>query len=279
MHVSTKKGVRVVSKALGVAACAALFSMAAPVPALAQDSPLAVTAGVDFPSLYYFRGVRQEVDPKLTMQPWIDVGVPLMEGDGAIQSANLNVGSWNSWHTGSSGSGDGGPGFLYETDFYATLGLGFSGFTLATTYTAYTYPSPDFDAIHEIAFRGTVAHMLAPYVLLAQEFAEDDPGTYLELGVGPSFALSDEEGGPTLAVPVKIGLDVNDYYGGDTGYSFFSVGGTVNYPLPEQSWGTWGLRAGLEVLALSDTLEGFNFNGDDFSSTGFIGFGGLTFAF
>jgi hypothetical protein len=47
----------------------------------------------------------------------------------------------------------------------------------------------------------------------------------------------------------------------------------------ETSYGSWSLRGGLEVLALSDTLEEFNFNGDDTSKTGFVGFGGLAFSF
>ena len=49
------------------------------------------------------------------------------------------------------------------------------------------YPSPDIDAIHENAFKGTATHKWAPYGLIAFEFAEDEPGTYLELGVGPTF--------------------------------------------------------------------------------------------
>jgi hypothetical protein len=241
---------------------------------------VALSGGVDFPSLYYFRGWRQEVDPKLTMWPWIDVGAPLFEGQGTLQSASLNVGLWNSWHTGSSGSGEGGPGLFYETDFYATLGLGFEGFSVATTYTAYTYPSPEgVDPIHEIAFKGAVAHMLAPYGLLAFEFAEEEPGTYLELGIGPSFALTAEEGGPSLTIPAKVGFDLKDYYGGDTGFAFFSVGGTVTVPVAETSSGSWSVRGGLEVLALSDTLEAFNFDGEDVSSTGFVGFGGIVFSY
>lgn len=275
MHVSTKSWFRKVAAGAGVATLAGAFTVMTPAPV---DAQVAVSAGVDFPSLYYFRGVRQETDPALTMWPWVDVGIPIMEGDGMIQSATLNIGSWNSIHTGS--NNDAFDGAFYEADIYATLGLGFSGWTLGTTYTAYTYPAPDFDAIHEIAFKGTVSHMLAPYGMIAFEFAEDNPGTYLELGVGPSFALTSEEGGPTLAIPAKIGFDLNDFYGGDSGYGFFSIGGTVTYPLPEQSWGTWGLRFGAEVLALSDTLEFFNVNEDlDTSSTGFVGFGGITFAF
>jgi hypothetical protein len=242
-------------------------------PAQAQ---VGVSGGVDFPTTYYFRGAKQEIDPKLTLQPWVDVGGTLMEGDGALKSASLNVGTWNSLHTGS--NKDDFDGAFYESDLYASLGLAFSGWSLATTYTAYTYPAPEFDAIHEIAVKASVDHMLAPYGMVAFEFAEDDPGTYVELGVGPSFPLTADADGPSLTIPVKLAFDAKDYYGGDTGFAFFSVGGTVTYPLGQTSAGSWGLRAGAEVLMLSDTLEFFNFDGTETSKSGFWGFVGITFS-
>ena len=75
-------------------------------------------------------------------------------GDGGLKSVGLNVGSWNSLHTGSAGC-DGPSGKLwYEGDFYATLGLGFGGgVSLGTTYTAYTSPNNMFSTVKEIAFK------------------------------------------------------------------------------------------------------------------------------
>jgi hypothetical protein len=257
-----------------------------PAPASAQ---VAVGAGVDFPSLYYFRGVRQETDPKLTMQPWVDVGGTLMEGDGALKSVSLNVGSWNSIHTGSNNDEEVYDGSFYESDFYTTLGLGFGAFSLATTYTAYMYPAPEFDTIHEIAFKGSYSHMLAPYALLAIEFDDCDAcskGTYLELGVAPAFPLTDEEGGPTVTVPAKLSFDVNKYYDylwiedGEEGFAFFSVGGVVTYPMGDIGPGSWSLRGGIDLLFLSDVLERGNFKEDgESSSVGFVGFGGISFSF
>jgi hypothetical protein len=252
---------------------------AMPAPASAQ---VAVSGGVDFPSLYYFRGFRQETDPKFTMQPWVDVGGTLMEGDGTLKSVSLNAGSWNSIHTGS--NNDDFDGSFYESDFYATLGLGFGGISVATTYTAYMYPSPDYSTIHEIAIKGSYSHMLAPYALLAFEVGdcEDCPkGTYLELGVAPAFALTDREGGPTLTVPAKLAFDVNDYYTTDeSGFGFFSVGGVITYPVGSIGSGTWSVKGGIDLLFLSDVLEAANFKEDlETSSVGFVGFGGISFAF
>jgi hypothetical protein len=249
-----------------------------PAPAAAQDEmPVSISAGVDIPSLYYFRGFRQEFDPKLTMWPWIDVGASILEeGTGAVKSATLNVGLWNSVHTGSSGSDTAGQSAFYETDFYATLGLGFESFELGTTYTLYASPNDSFDRIHEIAIKGSVSHMLAPYGLIAFEFAEDDPGTYLELGVGPSWPLGEEEGAPTLTVPVKLGFGLKDYYDDGAAFGFFSVGGTVDYPVNEMV----SIRGGVEILSLGEGAEASNVNADfETSKTGFVVFGGIGFAF
>jgi hypothetical protein len=241
-----------------------------PAPAAAQ---VKVTGGVDIPTLYYFRGFRQETDPAFTMQPFVDVGGSLFSGDGSLKSASVNVGSWNSIHTGS--NKDDYDGAFYESDFYATLGLGFSQFNLATTYTAYAYPAPEFDTIHEIAFKGTSTNRWAPYGMIAFEFAEDNPGTYLELGVGPTFPLRDGDGAPTLTIPVRAAFDLKDYYGGDDKFGYFGVGGTVIIPR-----GKWSIKAAVDVLMLGDTLEGANFNQDgDTSQVGFVGLIGIGFAF
>ena len=279
MHAMTTTNDRLVrgfwKACVGALAGAALLT-AAPTPAAAQ---VTVTGGVDFPTLYYFRGARQEVDPKFTMQPFVDVGGSIFAGEGALKSASLNVGSWNSIHTGS--NEDAFDGAFYESDFYATLGLGFNGFTLGTTYTAYMYPaagSDVFPTIHEIAFKGTVANKFAPYGLIAIEVEDgtDNPGTYLELGVGPSFPLTDaDEGAPTLTIPVRVAFDLNDYYAldGDK-FAYFGIGATVVIPR-----GKWSIKLAADVLSLSETLEAFNFDGDDTSKVGFVGLAGLGFAF
>ena len=101
---------RLLRFAIGTALC---FSFAAG-SALAQTPPAApagntgaikLTAGLDFPSTYYFRGIKQEVDPKLTMWPYGDVGITLASDDSGLKSVALNFGVWNSLHTGTSGSG------------------------------------------------------------------------------------------------------------------------------------------------------------------------------
>jgi hypothetical protein len=272
--------------------------------AFAQNDPnpgaLTFTGGLDFPSLYFFRGIRQETDPGLTMWPYGDLGIALHSGDGGVKSVGVNVGVWNSLHTGSSGS-DGISGKLhYEEDFYTTLNLGFGGgITVGTTYMALTSPNQGFATVKELQFKVSKAHWLGPYGFLAFELSDDgqadgghtfggSKGTYLELGVAPSWPLGD--GVATLAVPVKVGFGLSNYYeqlNADNSitsdeFGFFDVGGLVTFPLKgiPSSFGSWNLHAGLDWLTLGDMTRNLNrgTDGEDSSTKVVFLFGiGLTY--
>jgi hypothetical protein len=201
-------------------------------PALAQSADpnpgaVTLTAGIDFPSVYFFRGIRQELDPKFTTFAFGDVGIALFSGDSGLKSTGVNFGVWNSLNTGSSGSGSAGPGPIhYEEDFYASLSLGFGGgVTVTPMFTAYTSPNGFFRTVKEMSFKVAQSSKSAPYGLVAVELGGDDSGqadggyllssggnrgTYAEFGVGPSWALAD--GKASVAIPVKIGLSLSDYY-------------------------------------------------------------------
>ncbi len=205
---------------------------------------------------------------------------PLLGRRRRVKSAAVNFGVWNSLHTGSSGSDGPSEKLHYELDFYTTLSLGFGGgVSLGTTYTAYTSPNNMFQSVKELSFKVSKAHMLAPYGVLAFELGGDEsgqadggqfiggsPGTYLELGVGPSWPLGD--GVATLAVPVKMGLSLGDYYERldengvltDDGFGFFDIGGLVTFPISgvSSNYGAWNFHAGLDFLMLGDTNQALN---------------------
>src|SRR5687767_1660460 len=93
--------------------------------ARAQDADpnpgaITLTTGIDFPSVYFFRGIRQEADPSLTTFAFGDVGISLFSTDTG-QSVSVNFGLWNSLHTGTSGSKVIDNSIHYEEDFYAML--------------------------------------------------------------------------------------------------------------------------------------------------------------
>ena len=254
---------------------------AAPVAAQGSDpntGGMTVTGGYDFVNAYHFRGIPQdEGDFGTIMWPYADLGLALFSGDGGLKSVGLNLGTWNSLHTGAAGL-DGPTGKLwYESDFYATLGVGFGGGTsVGVTYTAYTSPNGLFASVKELGVKFAVddsgslgGAAVKPYILLAKELDDDsgqadgglELGTYLELGVAPGFTASRF----SVAVPVKVGLSVADYYEGASGderFGFFSLAGLVTVPFTSAptALGTWNVHGGVEYLRLGERNQAFGEN-------------------
>jgi len=276
--------VRKNAQALAVATCTTL--MLASTPAWAQDAAaadpnpgaLTITGSLDFLNQYMFRGIQQN-NTGFATWPAFDLGLAAYSGDGGLKSASINFGTWNSLHSGNTGS-DGPSGKLwYESDFYATLGLGFGGGTsFSTTYTAYTSPNSGFTTVKEIMFKfalddsgklGKAA--VKPYIAIAQEFDTDiatgqadggaNAGTYMEIGFAPGYYGISKA---SIAFPIKIGMSLSDYYenpltGEDSTFGFFSIAGIVTAPLgPTTSFGAWNIHGGVEYQALGDTTEFFN---------------------
>ena len=253
---------------------AATFSVAAlcwAIPASAQSSDpntgaITLTANFDFVNAYMFRGIPQD-ESGVIMWPSADLGFAVYSGDGALKSVGVNVGTWNSLHTGDAGLDNQVNGKLwYESDFYATVGFGFGrGTTFGVTYTAYTSPNGLFGTVKELAFKFAVddsgalgAFAVRPYVLLAQELdgqadGGSEEGTYLELGAAPGLTRSRV----SLSIPVKVGLSLGDYYeglDGDETFGYFSVAGIVTVPFTSAptKFGTWNVHGGVEYQRLGE---------------------------
>jgi hypothetical protein len=265
-------GGRVAARWLGVWVLAA--TGLGPPAAWAQGSgdpnpgALTFTGSFDVLNAYFFRGIAQD-DTGVILWPYGDLGWALRSRESGLESVTVNVGLWNSLHTGLTGSD--GPGKLwYEADFYSTLGFGFGGgTTLGVTYTAYTSPNGMFGTVKELSFKfafddsGALGRAaVKPYALLAQELDGQadggaNEGTYLELGLGgPGFSGSSW----SLTVPVRVGLSLGDYYEsltGDDTFGFLSVAGIVTVPLSSAPTkvGTWNIHGGVEYLLLGDRNE------------------------
>ena len=261
---------------------------------------ITLTTGIDFPSVYFFRGIRQEVDPGMTTFAFGDVGLALHSGDGGLKSFGVNFGVWNSLNTGSSGSDVDGQGLHYEEDFYVSASLGFGGgITVTPMFTAYTSPNGLFPTVKELSFKIAHASKFAPYATFAFEMGKDcdavsidcnpsgqadagwalptggSQGSYLELGAAPSFPLGG--GGTTLGVPVKLGMSLSDYYespidGKDNAFGYFDIGALITVPLSSAptKFGTWNLHGGFDYLAFGDTTKAFNIKKGGDSTDGCI---------
>ena len=222
---------------------------------------ITLTTGVDFPSVYFFRGIRQEAEPKFTMFAFGDVGIALGP------RASVNFGVWNSLHTGTSGTDTPDKKSHYEEDFYAMLNLSVGhGLTISPFFTSYTSPNNSFGTVNEFAFKVAHASKFAPYGIVAFELSGQadggsDEGTYAELGAAPSWPLGAR--GITVGIPLKLGFSLGDYYeadGEDNGFGFFDIGAlfTVPFSSAPTKFGTWNLHGGVNFLALGDGTKSFN---------------------
>jgi hypothetical protein len=253
-------------------------------PAWAQDPPpvVVVTGGLDVVNQYNFRGIRQNSEG-VSIWPYIDFGFTPFQGEGGLKAVTVNVGSWNAIHSQINEDDFGTGNKWYESDFYATAGLGFSMASLGFTYTSYTSPADLFSHVKELAVKLGVDDSAAlgrgalkPYVLVAFELTDDAQadggaakGTYLELGVAPGYSGAKA----SLAVPVKIGLSASDYYefgGEDEKFGYFSVAGIVTVPLGAHA----NIHGGAEFQAFGDSVKAYN----DQDTAGIVSIG-LGFAF
>ena len=272
-----------------LAAAGLVAALAAP--AQAQDDPnpgaLTISGAVDFTNAYFFRGIRQDTTKVITW-PYFDLGLALYSGEGGLKSVGVNFGTWNSLHPGDAGS-DGPSGKLwYESDFYATLGLGFGGgVSLGTTWTSYTSPNNMFSTVKEIAFKVSVDDSgrlgkasVHPYALLGFEVDVNrigqgqadgggNAGKYLEIGVAPGYSASRA----SVAVPIKLGLSAGDYYEfctarcsstspvyDDKTFGYFSAAGVVTVPFTSKptKFGSWNVHGGVEYQKYGGTLKDLN---------------------
>jgi uncharacterized protein (TIGR02001 family) len=274
------------------------WAQAAAEPPDPNPGALTITGNIDFLNQYMFRGIRQN-STGMAIWPSFDLGIQTYSGEGGFKSATINIGTWNSLHTGDTGQ-DGPTGKLwYESDFYATLGLGFGGgFSFGTTYTAYTSPNSTFSTVKEIMFKLGVddsaqlgKFSMKPYAIFAFEFdteagtgqadAGENAGKYLELGIAPGYTGYSRA---AIAFPIKLGMSMGDYYeldGEDNKFGYFSIGGIVTVPLGGTGkFGAWNLHFGAEYQKLGDTTAFYNSDDDgDPQHNQFIGSVGFGFSY
>ena len=141
---------------------------------------VSISAGVDWTSAYFFRGIKQETED-LILQPYGELTFKLVDNAGALTSLSLTAGIWNSLHTGPTGSDSptaSDPKLWYELDGYGKLSaVLWEDLTTYVLYTAYLSPNNVFDTVQEVAFGVAYndAKLLGPFalnpsVLVAFEF-------------------------------------------------------------------------------------------------------------
>lgn len=235
----------------------------------APPNPTRVTfvAGVDFPTAYVFRGILQE-DKGFIAQPYVDFGVAVGP------RVSVNIGTWNSPHTGPTGN-------WYEADVYGSATFTAGRFKPGLLFTSYTSPNDRFRTVHELAAVLAVDDSasplpLSPKVVLAFDLshgqADGGPkrGTYLELGVRPGVRLGESL---SVSVPAKLGISLKNYYEGAVSsdrFGYFDLGVIAGVPLKFMDAGAWEVHGGVDMLWLGDNLKTLNRGG--FKPIGVVGF-------
>lgn len=237
---------------LTVAAGAGL--MLAQITQAAEDAPkinsgnVSFSAGVDWYTHYFFRGMLQE-NQGLIIQPYGSATFKVYEGDGPINSVSITGGVWESMHSGPTGTKNlnsnpeanaGDPALLFESDFFGGVSVGFlNDFTAGVLYSAYTSPSGQFSTVQDVAFSlafndakcwegvGLKGFALNPSFQANVEtdgqadmgnkigfggLTDGDKGVYFQFAIAPSFVIVDSKDYPiTLSIPVIVGFG-SDYY-------------------------------------------------------------------
>jgi hypothetical protein len=275
-----------------VPAAAAADAKPAEAPRGPNAGRLSVSAGVDWTSAYFFRGIKQETED-LILQPYGELTFRLVENAGPLTSLSLTAGMWNSLHTGPTGSDSltaSDPKAWYELDGYGKLSaILWEDLTTYVLYTAYLSPNNVFNTVQEVAvgvayndakILGPLA--LNPSVLVAFEFdgqadAGRDKGVYGQIGIAPGYTFFPDSPYPVaVSVPLSAGLSLKDYYefgtGSDDTFGYFSGGATLSVPLafipPE--FGKWLFKGGVMMLYLGDNLKAMN-DGDEVQVIGTLG--------
>ncbi|MEM1013378.1 MAG: hypothetical protein AAGI46_14300 [Planctomycetota bacterium] len=263
--------------------------------------------GVAFTSEYIFRGIDQGAanddgffNGGLIIQPYLELGLPVLVVEEEGLSVSTFVGIWNSFGSEFVNDDGAGPTAWYESDLYTGFGISAAGFDVTLIYTFYTSPNDSFATVEEIG--ASVEYTVSTVSgededaigvdvgLGAGIFFETnntafgpDEGIYLELGATPSTEIEvDGFGEPiTISIPVVAGFSVDDYYvdmaGDNEFFGYFSIAAAAGIPLPFPSqYGSWSLTPSVQAVFLgSDGLEAAN-GGD---SESFIGALSVDFEF
>ena len=273
-------GVVLTSLSLRAAPAFAQASVSGPDP---NPGNLSLLRSLDAVSTYMFRGIRQHATG-VALWPAAEVDAAIYSGKGNLKSVGVNIGTWNSLHTGDTGV-DGPTGRLwYESDFYATLALAFGpSTTVNTSFTAITSPNNTFTTVKELSVKLSIddssylgSASLKPYGFVVFEL-DTSPGVgqadggskagrYLELGIAPGYAGASA----SLSIPIKLGLSLSNYYELNTGtvdaplfvdhpFGYLSIAGVLTAPLGKPTgFGARNVHAGVEFQTLGETTKAFN---------------------
>lgn len=267
---------------------------------------ISLHAGLHFTTQYFARGLLQE-NKGVIAQPWIELRMHLYQTNGPISDVFLFAKSWNSFHSGPSGTGSNlsnSPSAWYETQLTAGLGVqAFRVLTVSGGYNIQISPNDRFNTVEELFVRGDLQDKrlwgltgevgpvswefdgIRLYGLFAwetdgQRDNGDNRGVYSEVGIKPGITLHPcDNFTASLSVPVSVGFNVFEYHEvqnkGDAPFAFFTLGFEGEVPLKwiPSRYGEWSLYGAVTWYNLGQNVSKFNNRNND----ELVGSGGLRF--
>ena len=271
-----------------------------------EEGFITLHAGVDFTTQYFRNGIFQE-NKGVIAQPHIELQMHLYRSNGPISDIYLFARSWNSFHSGPTGTSSNlsnSPAAWYETQLTAGMGVElFRVLQVSGGYTAQVSPNDRFDTVEELFIRGDLADKrlwnldgeigpigwefdgirLYGFFVWETDGQRDggvNRGVYAEVGAKPGVTLHPcDDFTVSLSVPVRVGFNVFEYQEvqnkGDAPFGFFTLGFEGEVPLKwiPSRYGEWSLYGAMHWLHLGQNAARFNNrNNDEIIATGGVRF-------
>ena len=232
------------------------------------------TFATTFTTDYISRGIVLE-NQGLIAQPSIELSFNVIPDAGFAQNISVYGGIWNSLHSNHEFAADEDTEVWYEFDWYVGVGATFAD-RIGTRFTYWEFISPS-DAFgtaknYELKVTYSDAGLISedfsinPYAVVFVETdgkagTGSDEGVYVELGIGPSFAVEPV----TLTFPIFTGIGFSNFYGSETDasdnetFGYAAAGVVASTPLEFLApWGSWRLSAGVYFYYFGDGTEWAN---------------------
>ena len=202
----------------------------------------------------------------------VRASIPISESLGSIEP---HADFFTSLGDGPSGTGGPNESPRVWTEFDVTLGAtlaGASGLSLDVSYAWFRAPNASFEPLEELdvvlayddasrgpagdgLFRGWNPSLTLAMETLGREDQSGSRGTFLGVGVSPSFVAFDAEHAPTITVPLSVGLSLGHFFedadGRDHAFGYVDLGVEVSAPLSDD--GAWTLELAAHVVLLGVT--------------------------
>ena len=157
---------------------------------------------------------------------------------------------------------------IQEVDVWAGVGYSMGDWSFTALYQEWMFAG---QSERIVDLKAGYAHFLNPSLTLHFRVDNDlglDNGLATVLGIAPGTSWEDI----SFSFPVNVAFETDGFHGGDSGWSFASVGASASVPLKFIPKGDWTFSAGLTYYFTSeDVIPSNAINGEENFLTGTAG--------